>query len=348
MNKMKQVKKISQIAMALIIVLTLSACQSSDMDESISDTRFLIGTIVSIQLFGTEDEDLMNGCFELIEAIDNEMSLTKEDSELSQVNANAGMGPYKVSEDTYYVVEKALEYGDLSKGGFDITLEPVISLWGIGTEEAAVPDPLELSKELERVDYKKVKLNEEDQSIELDENMAINLGGIAKGYTADVVSKYLKEKGITKAILNLGGNILIIGEKEKGTDFRVGLQNPFESRNEYFGVVEVSNKTVVTSGIYERNFEEDGVTYHHILNTKTGYPVDNGLAAVSVIAETSIDADALSTVLFVLGIEDGLKLVDELTGVECIYVTSDGLVTMSQGAKAITTITDDAFTLNQE
>lgn len=343
MNKINNTKKI-YVILVLVFSLVLSGCSSEDMNESISDSRFVIGTIITIQLFGTEDETLLDGSFDIINNIDSLMSLSIDDTELDLLNDNAGNGPFVVSEETFYVIKKALEYGELSNGGFDITLEPVISLWNIGSDDARVPSDDELSESLAYVDYSKVKLNEEDLSVELEEGMSIDLGGIGKGYSADLVADYLVENGVTKAILNLGGNILILGSKDNNEPFKVGLQNPFDDRNEYFGIVAVSNKTVVTSGIYERNFEEDGVTYHHILDTETGYPVENGVASVSIIADKSIDADALSTVLFVLGVEEGIKLANELDGVECIYVSTGGTVVMTDGAEEITTITDESFT----
>ncbi len=337
-------KKLSIMSMCLILSLVISVCQSENMNESISDSKFLIGTIVTLQLFGTKDEGLLEGSFDIVDEIDALMSLTIPDSELNKLNNHAGKGPFQVSERTFYVIQKALEYGMLSKGGFDVTLEPVISLWNIGKDYASVPADQELTDQLRYVDYRKVLLDEDNLTVELEEGMSIDLGAIGKGYTADLIADYLLAQGVTKAILNLGGNILVIGEKAENTPFRVGLQNPFESRNEYFGVVEVSNKTVVTSGIYERNFEQDGITYHHILDTVSGYPVDNGVAAVSVIADQSIDADALSTVFFVLGVEEGIELANSLTGVDCIFVSNEGIITMSDGAKDIVTISEDAFT----
>ncbi len=193
--------------------------------------------------------------------------------------------------------------------------------------------------------YEHLELSAADKTVVLDEGMAVNLGAIAKGYAADRVEEYLRGQGIEKAILNLGGNIVAIGEKDHGTPFRVGLQHPFDSRNEYFGIASVSDKTVVTSGIYERNFEQDGVLYHHILDTQSGYPVDNGVVSVSVIAESSIDADALSTVLFVLGTEKGITLCDSLEGVDCIYVTDDWEVILSEGAGEMFKLSDDGFSL---
>jgi len=342
---MKNIKyaKLNVLCLLLVLIMFITGCQSADAEESISETRSVIGTIVSLQLFGTQDRTLLEESYEIIEEIDDLMSLTIETSELNALNANAGKGPFTVSDKTFYVIQKAVEYGVLSKGGFDISLEPVISLWKIGSENPKVPSQEELTKALGFVDYSKIKLNEADLSIELEEGMSIDLGGIAKGYAADLISAYLKENDVTKAILNLGGNILIIGEKEDDTPFRVGIQNPFGSRNDYFGVVEVVDKTIVTSGVYERNFEQEGITYHHILDTKTGFPINNGVASVSIIADMSIDADALSTVLFVLGVEEGIELINQLDGVEGIYVTNESTVIMSEGAEAMITITAETF-----
>lgn len=331
---------------ALLLVIIAGCSNEPDMDESISDSRFYLGTVISVQLFGTEDESLIDGSFELIADVEDTMSINIEESEVIDVNNMAGIEPVQVSDDTFYVIEKALHYAQLSEGKFDISMEPVIKLWGIGSETPRIPSDEELTQALSHVNYKDVILDEENHTVYLShEDMAIDLGGIAKGFAADKVATYLEEQGITKAILNLGGNVMAVGEKHPGEGFKVGLQNPFESRNTYFGIVDVAEKTVVTSGIYERNFTQDGVTYHHILSTTDGYPVTNGLAAVSVVADHSIDADALSTTLFVLGVQDGLALVAELDGVDCAYVTMDQELYLSEGMRDIFNLTDDGFTL---
>jgi thiamine biosynthesis lipoprotein len=331
----------------LVFSFIMSGCSKPDMDESISDTQFMLGTIITIQLFGTKDESLIDESFQIIQDVENQMSLSIENSELNLLNEAAGSGFVETTDHVFFVIQKALEYSRLSSGGFDISLEPVISLWNIGTEEARVPEANELTEALKKVDYKKIQIDESNTSVSLEEGMSLDLGGIAKGYAADLVSDYLREEGITKAILNLGGNVLVIGTKSEDSGFKVGLQNPFSERNVYFGIVEVSDKTVVTSGIYERNFTQDGVTYHHILDTISGYPVTNGVAAVSVIASQSIDADALSTLLFVMGVDKGIALCESLEGVECIYVTDDSKLTMTKGAMDIFQITDDSFIIEE-
>lgn len=332
------------IAMGLILMmLILQGC--STQEKSINDTKFVIGTIVSIQLNGTDDQAIIDGSFAILEGVDQWMSLTITDSLINDLNNQAGQGPYPVSEDAFYVIEKALAYSELSGGLFDVSMEPVIDLWGIGTEGAQVPNDQLLAEKLELVGYEKIQLDKEALTVELPEGMSIDLGGIGKGYAADKIVEYLETEGVTSAIINLGGNIVALGSKADEQPFRVGVQNPFDSRNDYFGVVEVMDKTVVTSGIYERNFEEDGTLYHHILNPEDGYPMDNGVAGVTVITSKSIDADGLSTVLFLLGVEEGLALVNSLDGVECIFVDENRQVYLSDNVGDIFELSDDSFQL---
>ncbi len=337
-------KNYSSIILLFVIVLTLSGCQKSpDMNQSISDSQIVLGTVISIQIFGSKDENLLKESFDIIKDIEAKMSLNISDSEIVAINNAAGHGPVAVSQDTFYVIQKSIEYSALSDGQFDVTMEPVIGLWGIGTDEARIPEENELEEALSYVDYQKIQLDEAEQTVYLEEGMAIDLGAIAKGYAADQVAAYLKDQGITKSIINLGGNVMLIGQKDEDTLFKVGLQDPYDVRNKYFGIIEEADKTIVTSGVYERNFEEDGVLYHHILSPEDGYPVRNNIGAVSVVAETSIDADALSTVLFAVGKEKGLELVETLEGVECIYIMENHEIFTSSGIdeNALTLINTD-------
>jgi len=335
------------LSLVLLILTMLTGCQSKEVDTTtdgqISDSQFLLGTIITLQLFDTEDTSLLTHSFDLIKEMDQWMSLTIDTSEVSRLNAEAGNGPMKVSDELAYVLSTALHYGDVSEGRFDISLEPVIKLWGIGTDAARVPTDNELADALTLVNYKDIVFDEVNQTIEMKKGMAIDLGGIGKGYAADLIADYLKEQGIKKAIINLGGNVVVIGEKQENTPFKVGLQNPFDARNAYIGYVQVSDRTVVTSGIYERNFTENGVTYHHILDNLTGYPIQNGVAGVSVVTSRSIDADALSTTLFALGVEKGLALANSLEDVECLYITDDSKLYMTDGMKALFTLSDSSF-----
>ena len=332
------------VTLIMVIVLSTNGCKKNpDMNQSISDSQIVLGTVISIQLFGTEDEVLLKESYDILKSIEAKMSLNVPDSEVVAINNSAGDEPVSVSEETFFVIQKALEYSQLSDGQFDISMEPVIRLWGIGTDEAHIPEDDTLENALMYVDYNQIQLDVANQTVYLEEGMSIDLGGIAKGYAADQVSEYLKEQGITKAIINLGGNVMLIGQKSEDTLFKVGLQDPFDVRNKYFAVIEEADNTIVTSGIYERNFEEDGIVYHHILSPQDGYPIQNGIGAVSVVAETSIDADALSTALFALGKEKGLELVETLEDVECIYIMKNREIYTSSGIdeNALTIINAD-------
>jgi len=354
-DKVKKYKEVSRFKknywlciLMIQITLIFAGCSMADTHKSIKDTQFIIGTVVTIQLFDTQDRDLLEGSFQILKDIDQKMSLSIEDSEMNQMNKEAQDSWFHLSDESYYVIQKSLEYSKLSDGAFDISLGPVIDLWQIGTDNAKVPGDDELKEALSHVDYRKIQLNPESKDIRLSKGMSLNLGGIAKGYAADQVSAYLKDKGIKKAILNLGGNIVVIGEKKAKTPFRVGLQDPFGELNDSFAVVKASNQTIVTSGTYERNFEKDGVVYHHILSSTDGYPVNNGVEGVTVVTDSSIDADALSTVLFTLGVEKGIKLCNSLANTECVYVTNNKKVYLSDKMGELFILTDDTFSFGEQ
>ena len=190
-------------------------------------------------------------------------------------------------------------------------------------------------------------MNDETKEVFLkDKNMMLDLGSIAKGYVADEVVSMLKEENVKEAIIDLGGNIYALGLKNGEKNWRIGIQNPFDNRGKVVGVVEVSNKSVVTSGIYERFIEKDGVRYHHILNPKSGYPYETTIAGVSIVSDKSVDADALSTLVFTKGVEEGLKFVESIENVDAIFVTNDKKVYTTNGIKENFKISNDEFKLS--
>lgn len=317
-------------------------------DESISRTGFLMGTVIDIKLFDTSDQKLLDGAFDIISDIESKMSLNIDGSEINRINGNSGIKPAAVSEETYAVVKKGLEYSSISGGSFDITVGPLVKLWGIGTDNARVPSQQEINDSKTMVGYRMVDVDDSAKSVYLQKKgMLLDLGGVAKGYAADMISDYLKSHGIRRAIINLGGNVMAVGSKSANTPWKVGVQNPFDSRGSYIGTVAVSDSTVVTSGIYERYFESEGKMYHHILSPFTGYPVDNGLSSVTIIAKSSADADALSTSVFSLGLNKGVELAESLGDVEAIIVDMYKNVYLTSGAKEIFTLTDKAFKISE-
>lgn len=346
------------ITSLLLITLVLSACsnevnETNNTSETFSRSDFVLATIVSIKLLENGNEALLDQCFERLNEIEALMSVNIEGSDVSAINAQAQnlgkgtrMSPVTVGSDVFKVVEASLYYGDLSGGSFDISLGPIIDAWQIGSEYAHIPGADEIKEKLKLVNYQNVQVNKEEMTVTLEPKMVINLGGIAKGYAADEVETLLRKAGVTKAIINLGGNVKVIGEKETDSPFNIGVQNPFDERNDYIGILSVKDQTIVTSGDYERFFEEDGIRYHHIFDYKTGYPTVTDVASVTVVAETSMDADALSTILFVKGVEAGIDLVNQLDNVACIYVMKNkDVVLSSEALGSVFRLTDDDFTL---
>jgi thiamine biosynthesis lipoprotein len=252
-----------------------------------------------------------------------------------------------VNAETIAVMERALYYAEQSDGAFDPTVGPLVKLWGIGTETPRLPSQDEIAQALSLVNWRDVSIEPESGTLFLKRpGMALDLGAIAKGYAADEVARILAKAGIPGAIIDLGGNIFAYGLKnpnEPAAPWRIGVQNPLDTRGAYLGILELQNKSVVTSGVYERYADIDGILYHHILSTCDGYPVQNGLLSVTIIANSSIESDALSTTVFVLGYEQGRALVERMDGVEALFVFEDKTIRATSGAQAMFTLSDDSY-----
>jgi thiamine biosynthesis lipoprotein len=311
-----------------------------------SRAEFALGTVCSVTLFERGDNRVYQEIFSRLREIDNRMSVNIAASDVSRINAAAGIEPVQVHDDVFFVIERAVFYARLSNGAFDPSVGPLVSLWGIGGENPRVPTQEEIEKTLSFVNWRDIELDANSKSVFLKKpGMALDLGAIAKGYAADEAAAIIKSAGIERAIIDLGGNIVTCGVKKDKSPWRVGIQNPDEKRGTYIGITQVKEQSVVTSGVYERFFEKDGVRYHHIFSPSGGYPVDNELLSVTVIAHNSIDADALSTAAFVLGYEKGATLIESLPDTEAVFVMKDMTVRKTPGADF--TITDKNFSLIQ-
>ncbi|HJB45374.1 MAG TPA: FAD:protein FMN transferase [Candidatus Mediterraneibacter surreyensis] len=304
------------------MVVTLNGCTVPPKSESLTMTGTYFDTVVQIEVWGA-DQEIMEHCRQMCEDYEQMLSATIETSEISRIN-NAGGEPVEVSDETAGLIEEGIKYGDISDGQFDITIASATDLWNFtDNEEKILPDPDELAEAVTHIDYHCIKV--EGNTVTLtDPEARIDLGGIAKGYIADRLKEYLKDEGIEHALIDLGGNMLTLGRRYDGNDFRIGIQKPFADTGTAMAVVSVNDKSVVTSGDYERYFEKDGVIYHHILDPDTGYPVQNDLDQVTIISDQSVDGDALSTTCFAMGLEDGLELIRSLDGIEAVFVTKDG------------------------
>jgi thiamine biosynthesis lipoprotein len=326
-------------AIALILFLRLSRPA-----DPITGSRFLLDTFVTITLYDTDDQSVIDGAMDRIAEYEQRFSKTIDGSEVWQLNHRSpGETTFTLSEDMTAMLSKALHYSQVSEGAYDVTIEPAASLWDFTSGAKTVPDSDALARAAARVDYRQLRL-EGNQLTFLSPDTTIDLGSIAKGYIADRVKEYLQSRGVKEAIINLGGNVLCLGQNGR-QPFRVGLQKPFADHNDIFGILNIDDKSVVSSGVYERHFIKDGVNYHHILNPADGFPYQNGLIAVTIVSDSSADGDVLSTTCFSLGLEKGLALLDSLDGIAGYFVTDDYHVYYSRGAeKYVTDMQEEHYT----
>ncbi len=351
---MYKLKKYAKSLLCLSLVFMLVGCsqntkknEETAQQEPVKRTEMLMGTVISVTLYDSTDESILDKVFDKVKNLEETFSINETGTEVDKINDNAGIEPVKVSDDTIEVVKEGIYYSDLSHGKFDITVGPLVKLWNIPdrpTED--IPTQDELNVVLPLTNYKDVVIDEANKTVFLTRpGMMLDLGGIAKGYAADVISKMLTDEGVKSAIIDLGGNIFAHGEKVSGDAWKIGIQNPFSNRGEIVGAISVKNKSIVTSGIYERYIEVDGVKYHHILNPETGYPYENDIAGITIISDKSTTGDALSTSVFALGIEEGMKFVEKLDDVDAIFVTKEKGIYVTSGIKDNFELRDENFKL---
>jgi len=321
-------RKIILLSIISVLVLSLAGC-GGGAPSYVSRNAFLLDTIVTIKIYDQDvPETVWDDAFGEIERLDALLSAHTEGSDTARINEAAGVSPVTVSLETMDVIEKGIEYSRMTGGLFDITAGPLISLWAINPPEGHVPTETELAETLPLIGWQDLEIDEAQSQVYLARvGMAVDLGAIAKGYIADKVKETLAADGIEHAIISLGGNIQLIGD----TPYGIGIQDPDQGSGVYLGRVTLTGMSAASSGDYERYFEENGVRYHHILDPVTGYPADTGLRGVSVIAPHSVDADALSTAVFLLGPEAGMALIEGLSGIEAVLVTDDREVLLSSG-----------------
>ena len=321
-----------------------------DTIKSMGGQFFFLNSILTLDIYdeGLDKAKINQEVEDRVKELENKLSTKIATSEVSKINDNAGVDKVAVSDDTFTVIKEALKYGKISAGKFDITVGNLVDLWGIGTENEKVPSKDEIQKALATVDYNKIEIDENNKTVYLKEKgMKIDLGAIAKGYVADEIVKILEKEGVKSAIINLGGNVYVYGNKG-GKNFKIGIRNPLApDPNDYLGIYQSQNESVVTSGVYERFFEKDGKRYHHILSTSDGYPIDNNLISTSIITKNSMDADALSTTTFALGLEEGLKLIENTPNTEAMFITSDRKIYMTSGMKDKFELKNSDFTIEK-
>lgn len=306
-------------------------------EQRVKKTQFLFGTVVDVTVIAKtkSDRSAIDMALSAMKDIDDKVSIYNVHSEISNVNQNAGLSEVKVSDDTFNILERAYKLSQLTDGAFDVSIGSIVSLWGFGTTKNKIPSDNEIAEKLPLINYEKIILDHTNKTVKLaDKGMKVDLGAIAVGYAVDKAVNVLKEKGVKNALVNGGGEIYAFGSPPKKSAWRVGIQHP-RKPNAILGTIDLKDKAISTSGDYESYFEVNGKRYCHILNPKTGKPVEN-IMSVTVVADNTTDADALSTAIMVMGEKEGIRLAKRL-GVECIIVTGkneeDMKVIISDGLK---------------
>lgn len=316
-------KKAASLFTTILLIVMLISCSSPQKSEKLTVTGIYFDTVIQIDAWGTKASTLEH-CKTICEDYENLFGNKIETSEISKINASAG-NPVKVSEETLELISRGIDYCELSGGKFDITIAPLSDLWNFtDNPKGNLPEQSAIEEARSHVGYKTIQVDKDSCTVTLNDPQAkIDLGGIAKGYIADRLKAYLKSEGVEHALINLGGNVLALGTAYDGTPFRIGIQKPFDEQNSTIDILEIEDRSVVSSGIYQRYFEKDGTIYHHILNPETGYPYSNNLLQATIISDRSMDGDALSTCCFALGLKDGSTLIESLDHVQAIFVTED-------------------------
>ena len=356
---------------AAVAVMSLTALSACAFGQSTMKTRslFAMDTIMEIQAAG--DEELLVGAEDMIRGLEKELSVTDEGSEIYALNRD---GEAVVSPNVADIMTRALSVCDETGGALDISIYPVLKAWGFTTGSYRVPEADEIERLLENVDYRKVQQDtgtvllshctqqdtgtvllssaggESDKSASSDSGcqvtiapgMQVDLGSVVKGYTGSAVAKYFRDNGVKSALINLGGNVECIGKKPDGNKWKVAIKSPFaDSQTGIFGVIDAEDMAIITSGGYERYFEEDGKTYWHILDPKTGYPAENGLVSVTIIGSDGLRCDGLSTALFVMGLDSAIDFWKQSGDFDAIFITDSGEAYITSGIA-------DSFTLYSE
>ena len=343
MRKKHYTKLNSIIKITLLVLCLLLVTGCTKYKSPVSKSGVYFDTLISVTLYEKNSSKLIDECFLLAEKYENLFSKTKEGSDVYKVN-NSNSKWVKLDSETYSLIKRSLYYEDLSGGRFSVMCGALTELWDISgkseaennSESLSLPTDAEINNAMSLCGKDTIELDDSTESVRITVNGAkLDLGAVAKGYIADKIKEFLISNGVTSGIIELGGNVLLIGENPLKEDrfYNIGISAPFSDDKESTDIitsVKEKDTSIVTSGNYQRYFEYDGKIYHHIIDITTGYPVDNALNSVSVITKSSLDADALSTVLFLLGKEKGVKLLDSLSSnndYSAIFIDNENNIT---------------------
>ena len=327
------------LAMVMVCAMALTGCagkkgtseNTASDEEPYSRDIFAMDTYMTVSAYGDAGEKAVDAAVKEINRLDALLSTGKASSEVSELNASNGG---KLSADTNALMDAALDLYESTDHVFDITIYPVMKLWGFTDQNYKVPSEGDLKAALTLVDASTLDYNKAKKTVAFTvDGTQIDFGGIAKGYTSATVAQLYKDYGVTSGLVNLGGNVQTVGFKPDGSEWRIGIQDP-EDENDMLGVVQTHDAAVITSGGYERNFEEDGVVYHHIIDPVTGYPADSGLISVTIVSEDGTLADGLSTSLFIMGKDKAIEYWKAHSkDFDFVLCEDDGTLVVSKGLK---------------
>lgn len=330
MLKFRKIFKLSSFMLILLfVIISQSACGAK---VKTSKTEFYLNTSCTIDIYDkteSEGNEIISALFAECDKYEKLLSRTISTSDIGKINAAKGETT-TVSQETAKLIEDALKVGEETNGDFDISVGQLSDLWNFTSDSPKVPSADSIFKALGSVGYKNVTLNGNDVTIS-NENTHLDLGAVAKGYIADKLADLAKKKGVTSGIINLGGNVVAIGAKPDGSPWKIGIELPYSGQSQVIGFVEIKDKTVVTSGIYERFFEEDGVKYHHVIDPKTGYPKKTDIVSVSILSDkgNSKLCDLYSTSCLLLGKEKAIEFMKDKAGFEYCIIDSDNNIITS-------------------
>ena len=308
---------------------TINSVEQNQTEQNAHAEVFAMDTYMTVTAYGEHAQEAVDRAIEEIERLDIQLSADGDDSEIAKLNQN---GSAILSEDAGYLVERSLQLYRETDGAFDIAIYPVMEAWGFTKEDYRIPGEEELTQLLTLTDASDIEYDADSRQVILGKDgMKIDLGGIAKGYTSSRIIDIYEEYGIESGLINLGGNVQVKGTKVDGSKWRVAIQSP-DNEEDYIGILETQDKAVITSGGYERYFEEDGTTYHHIIDSSTGYPAKNGLISVTIVSADGTLADGLSTSLFIMGKDKAISFWrDHSEEFDAILETEDKTLIVTEG-----------------
>ncbi|MBR5949689.1 MAG: FAD:protein FMN transferase [Clostridia bacterium] len=330
---------------ALIFILSALCCApEADPNAAARREVFAMDTYMNISCYGKGCEAAADAAVAEIKRIDALLSISSESGSIHGLNQS---GSADVGGETALIIMQALKIHS-ETGAFDITVLPLMEIWGFTSGEYRVPSKSEIDAVLAQIGSEKLSVS--GSEVSLGGASGVDLGGIAKGYTSNRLTELFKERGLTSACVSLGGNVQCLGGKPDGSAWRCGIVHPFKKDSgEYLGIVSVKDKAVITSGAYERNFtDESGRLYHHIIDPKTGYPAESGLASVTIVSESGVLADALSTACYIMGLEDAISYWrNSSESFDMILMSEDGKVFVTSGIAGSFTSELEVYSVNR-